>query len=627
MSNGISKTSESHPIRVDFVSPGAPRTRGLLGMTFAPGMKAHAAGGGRWERDLDADLQLLKEHYGADALVSLMREEEYHGYGIPDLVERATKTEIEVITFPITDVSTPEETEDREYAALVDRISALLREGRTVVVHCRGGLGRTGTVVASTLVALGHAADDAIAEVRRVRPGTVETVEQEEYVRRFERQREQRRHARWQEPTQAERYRGSLLGLAAGDALGATVEFAPPGSFEPVEDMIGGGPHGLEAGQWTDDTSMALCLAESLVESEGFDPVDQMRRYVRWYREGYLSSTGEFFDIGNATREALERFESTGEPYAGPTAPNRAGNGSIMRLAPAPMFYARGPLGLSGPPVEAIERCGDSSRTTHGARRCVDACRYLGALIIGALNGVDKGSLLSESYCPVGGYWQEMPLCEEISEVASGSFKHKQPPQIRGRTYVVASLEAALWAFYNSDSFEQGALLAVNLGDDADSTGAIYGQLAGAFYGEREIPEAWRGKLTHRSYIEALAERLQHSGKGVDWSGLLDSLSSSEQTGTSSGEREDEDYTRFTEELYKSGAVFVFNWSELHDEAERIFEDPQALEDAGEPTLRKLLTFHARKDRFAEDYLDEMLKSGHITAILRRLQRLQESRE
>ena len=130
-----------------------------------------------------------------------------------------------------------------------------------------------------------------------------------------------------------DRYRGSLLGLAAGDALGTTLEFRAPGTFEPIDDMEGGGPFGLEPGQWTDDTSMALCLAESLISCEGFNPLDQMERYRRWYREGYLSSTGTCFDIGNTVRGAIHTFERTGEPYAGPTDPRSAGNGSIMRLA------------------------------------------------------------------------------------------------------------------------------------------------------------------------------------------------------------------------------------------------------------------------------------------------------
>jgi ADP-ribosylglycohydrolase len=283
--------------------------------------------------------------------------------------------------------------------------------------------------------------------------------------------------------------------------LGAAVEFMPPGSFAPLTDMVGGGPHGLEAGQWTDDTSMALCLAESLIERRSFDATDQMQRYLRWYRDGHLSSTGYCFDIGNTTREALTRFEKSGEPFSGPTHPNAAGNGSIMRLAPVPLFYARDP-------GEAIERSADSSRATHGAPNCVDACRYFGALIVGAVNGAGKLELLSERYSPLPGLWEERPLAPEVDEVARGSFREKSPPEILGSGYVVRSLEAALWAFQRSDTFEEGCLLAANLGDDADTTAAVYGQLAGAFYGEGGIPESWRSKLAHRDLIASYAEKL-----------------------------------------------------------------------------------------------------------------------
>ena len=300
---------------------------------------------------------------------------------------------------------------------------------------------------------------------------------------------------------QIERYCGCLLGLAAGDAVGTTLEFKPPGSFAPIEDMVGGGPFGLAPGQWTDDTSMALCLAESLVERQGFDPIDQSERYVRWYREGYLSSTGRCFDIGDTTRSALVRFERTREPYSGSADPMSAGNGSIMRLAPVPLAYARRPR-------EAIEKSGESSRTTHGSPVTVDACRYLGALIVGAVNGVGKEELLSERYTPISGYWEENPLSPEIDEIATGSFKHREPPEIKGKGHVVKSLEAALWAFFRSDTFREGCLLAVNLGDDADTTGAVHGQLAGSLWGERGIPESWRAKLAHHPLIESLAERL-----------------------------------------------------------------------------------------------------------------------
>ncbi len=300
---------------------------------------------------------------------------------------------------------------------------------------------------------------------------------------------------------QIERYRGSLLGLAAGDAVGTTLEFKRPGTFTPINDMVGGGPFRLKPGQWTDDTSMALCLAESLIEQNGFVPTDQLEKYLQWYRNGHLSSRGRCFDIGNTVRAALAQFEQTGEPYCGSTDPKTAGNGSIMRLAPVPLFFARNPK-------DAIEKSAESSRTTHGARSAVDACRYLAALLVGAINGVSREELLSSRYSPIPGYWQENPLVEEIDQIAAGSFKHRQPPEIKGTGYVVASLEAALWAFARTDSFQEGCLLAVNLGDDADTTGAVYGQLAGAFYGEQGIPKSWRDQLAYRELIESFAEQL-----------------------------------------------------------------------------------------------------------------------
>lgn len=298
-----------------------------------------------------------------------------------------------------------------------------------------------------------------------------------------------------------ERYRGSLLGLATADSVGTTLEFKAPGTFAPISDMQGGGPFRLRPGEWTDDTSMALCLAESLVTVPGFDPQDQIQRYVRWYHDGHLSSTGVCFDIGNTVRTALERHLRTGEAYAGSADPMSAGNGSIMRLAPVPMFYRE-------EPAKAIDLSGQSSRTTHAAEVAIDACRYFGALIVGALNGADKDDLLSVGYSPVAGYWQVYPLAPEIWEVAAGSFKERQPPEIKGTGYVVESLEAALWAFYNSRSFREGCLLAANLGNDADTTAAVFGQLAGAFYGDRAIPIEWLDKLALRGKIEMLAERL-----------------------------------------------------------------------------------------------------------------------
>ncbi len=302
-----------------------------------------------------------------------------------------------------------------------------------------------------------------------------------------------------------QRYRGSILGLATGDAIGTTVEFQPPGSFQPVTDMIGGGVFQLEPGQWTDDTSMALCLAESLIQCQGFNLVDQLTRYCRWYRDGYFSCKDHCFDIGHTTRTALHAFELSGQPDA-PTDPYTAGNGSLMRLAPVPLFYSR-------QIEDAIYFSAQSSITTHAAPNAIDACRYYASLIVGAIDGQNKANLLADTY--LADYWRSESLSAEIEQVRLGSFKTKQPPQIVGSGYVVESLEAALWAFEHSDSFEQGTLMAVNLGDDADTTGAIYGQLAGAYYGEIGIPVHWREQLAFKQQIETMADQLYH----LAWSG------------------------------------------------------------------------------------------------------------
>ena len=313
-------------------------------------------------------------------------------------------------------------------------------------------------------------------------------------------------HANWRgidlrQTSRKDRFRGCLIGLACGDALGTALEFEPPATLQPIDDMVGGGPFNLIAGQWTDDTSMALCLASSLIDRGEFDPEDQMRRYVRWWRNGYHSSTGSCFDIGGTVRAALARFESDGDPIAGSTDPYSAGNGSLMRLAPVPMLYA-------GQPELAIQRAADSSRTTHQATAAIDACRYFAGLIVSALQGVERAGILAPMHCPAPELWDRAPLTHEITRIAEGSFKRRNPPEIAGTGYVVQSLEAALWAFYHATDFRHGALLAANLGNDADTTAAIYGQIAGAHFGLQAIPAAWRERLTQVEEILAICDGL-----------------------------------------------------------------------------------------------------------------------
>ena len=291
--------------------------------------------------------------------------------------------------------------------------------------------------------------------------------------------------------TRAKRMTGALLGLAVGDAVGTTVEFKPRGTFTPVTDMVGGGPFRLPAGAWTDDTSLALCLATSLHECGGFDADDQMQRYVRWWQEGYLSSIGRCFDIGSTTSGALSRYVRTGDPFSGSADDRGAGNGSIMRLAPVPLYF-------HDDFAAAVHYSGESSRTTHGAAECVDACRLFGAMLWHAINGATKEAILV-------GATELGPLSPKIQAIADGEYRDKPVGAIRGSGYVVDSLEAALWCFYSTETYRDAILAAVNLGDDADTTAAVCGQIAGAYYGEDSIPRPWLERLVMRAEIAALA--------------------------------------------------------------------------------------------------------------------------
>jgi ADP-ribosyl-[dinitrogen reductase] hydrolase len=290
-----------------------------------------------------------------------------------------------------------------------------------------------------------------------------------------------------------ERYEGCLLGLACGDAVGTTVEFHPRGTFTPVTGMTGGGPFALKPGQWTDDTSMALCLAESLLACGGFDAADQMRRYVDWWRHGHLGSTGECFDIGRTVQSALQRFEDTGEPFSGDSDPDTAGNGSLMRLAPVALFYA--------PVVEDVDRfAADSSRTTHAAPKAVQCCRLLASAVARALTGAPKADVLD---------LQDVAVSEpKVAAIARGEYRGRPSGEIRSSPYCVASLEAALWCFERTDDFEEAVLEAANLGDDADTTAAIVGQIAGAYYGVSSIPPEWLRRLHMREEIAQMARGL-----------------------------------------------------------------------------------------------------------------------
>jgi ADP-ribosylglycohydrolase len=286
------------------------------------------------------------------------------------------------------------------------------------------------------------------------------------------------------------KFLGSFLGLAIGDALGAPIEFEERDSYPLVTEMRAGGPFDLKIGQWTDDTSLALCIAASLIEQKKFDAEDIIKRFHQWFRTGYMSCTGHCFDIGNTTKAALLRYEEKRELFSGDVS-DPATNGSIMRLAPISLFYHSD---LS----KTIFYAGESSRITHAPKYCVDACKALAWLTHRALMAPTKEYVLDYKK-------HELDVCDEIEKILLGSYKQKDRSQISAKGLALTCLEAALWAFYHTENFNEGVLLAVNLGEDSDTTGAVFGQLAGAFYGAESFRPDFLEKLWNRDMLENIA--------------------------------------------------------------------------------------------------------------------------
>jgi ADP-ribosylglycohydrolase len=250
---------------------------------------------------------------------------------------------------------------------------------------------------------------------------------------------------------------------------------------------------------------MALALADSIA-AVGWDVNDQARRYVEWWEAGKYSVNGRCFDIGIATRNALSTFSTQNDALSSGDRSERAsGNGSIMRLAPVPIRYAD----LYPHDGEELARLAEeSSLPTHASDQCVSACRYLALVLAALIHGEDRDVVLASGWEPLQRLNAAKPLHPLIHEVAQGTFRQKQPPEIRGSGWVVKSLEASLWAFCDAKDFNEAVLKAVNLGDDADTTGAICGQLAGAYWGELGIPESLRSGLARMDMLEKAIQGL-----------------------------------------------------------------------------------------------------------------------
>ena len=396
---------------------------------------------------------------------------------------------------PLVDHGVP--TEPAPMRAIQATLAQALRQGQGVYLHCRAGIGRTGIAVGCHLVEQGERGVDALetlnhlwqqnARARRW-PRIPETPEQADFI------------LHWGAPARparqiSARARGALLGLAVGDALSTPGQGQTPGGFPLVTGMLGGGVLQLPPGGWSDDTAMTLCVAESLIQSRGFDGRDQMQRYRRWQQEGHLSATGVAVGLRPAVRKAVALAGWRRTAMAGSHDPGQLDPEALVRCA-APALYFHGDL------AAAVAAGADTARVTHQAPVLVDACRLFTALVHAALTGQDKAQILA-----VGAHWQGLPLKDDVLDVAR---RWTQPGNRRAPASgsILFALDAAVRAFAASEEFGSGVLKLVNRGGDCDVTAAAYGQLMGAYLGEDAIPQAWRAALPDAALVSRYADLL-----------------------------------------------------------------------------------------------------------------------
>lgn len=483
----MTRTSVSHPLQIAAVD--TLPSHGRIGITFCPGKIQPSAATGAWDRDLLTDIKAIAD-WGAAAVLTLVEDHELVSLKVEGLGATVARAHMDWLHAPIPDVSVPDAGFEAAWVDMGEGLRDRLRAGFNIVVHCKGGLGRAGMIAARLLVELGVDAETAITRVRQARPGAIETSAQEAVVHRTQMVPER------QPGTTADdildRARGALLGLAVGDALGTTLEFKSRDTYEPLTDLVGGGPFRLKPGQWTDDTAMALALADSLAETGGLDEQDLLTRFHDWWQNGTYSCTGRCFDIGVTTAHALSRWKATGKDHCGSIDPQTAGNGSLMRLVPVAIRFRDDRAALR----DAAAR---QSKTTHAAPEAVDGCVVYAEMVADAISGARRSEVLKDR----PGAW-----AGKIDTINHGSWRGLGRASVNASGYVAHSLEAALWATGRTAQYDRAVLHAANLGQDADTTAAIAGQLAGALAGESGIRVDWLAKLAWRDRLTAAADLL-----------------------------------------------------------------------------------------------------------------------
>ncbi len=300
-----------------------------------------------------------------------------------------------------------------------------------------------------------------------------------------------------------------FLGLAIGDALGVPVEFSSRISLknDPVKNMTGYGCWNQPPGTWSDDSSLTFCLAESL--TKGYDLNDIGRTFVRWMTEGHWGAHHKVFDIGGTTRVALLRIADGEDPlYSGELDEDSNGNGSLMRIVPASLYFA------NEDEETLLERMREISGVTHRHFRSVTSCFIYSKLVSKLMKGLDKHKAYSEACAELNAFFGtkdfntlEMKL---FSRTLDGTLVHAKEETIKSSGYVLHTLEASIWSFLNTKTFPEAVLTAVNLGGDTDTTGCVTGALAGLYYGEQNIPSAWMETLARKESIIDLSKNFQN---------------------------------------------------------------------------------------------------------------------
>lgn len=595
---------------------------GLIGITFAPGKQQTDGMMRTHRRDLAADLDCVAA-WNAAVVVTLIEGHELAALGIMKLGEEVRLRHMEWHNWPIQDGLVPDEIFVEAWPARSAMLRDMLARGGRVLIHCKDGLGRAGMVGARLLVEAGLGAGDAIRLVRDVRPGAIETEDQEAWVLAG-------RSSALPLPARRkgdvrDRAVGAMLGLAVGDALGAFIEFIAKPRFAVLGDMKAGGPHHLRRGQWTDDTAMALALADSLMLDPALNAHDLMCRFLDWKDKGSYSCTGTCFDVGNATSAALERFRRDGNPLAGSADAMASGNGALMRLAPVAVRHWSN--------TAEMQRVAEmQTRTTHGSPATLAAASTFSMLLAEAIGG---GSLPAV-------------LASESAEAIPGGWRGLHRDRIEGTGFVDRSLQAAVWAVSRTTNFRSAVLLAANLGDDADTTAAIAGQLAGAIYGISGIPREWLDVLAWRQRLEAVSEVLFEAGWVVheaarcdrvglgqgfaapslsaDWTlrERLAALAAYRPVFAQSGDMPSEHIDRFSQMVYEYGWVRVLNWSDWYDSprGKALHEDPLAMAEAHDDELAAVITATMRGDRFSEGHLAGMISNGTMLRVAMRAESL-----